>query len=232
MSPPRIAVRPRRGVGEYQGQRLFRRLEPSAVRTGTAQVPQTPPSLKAKPAKGKDGTGMRACVDLWGASMRISGEKTAPLVGRTHHVKGLATMFRVHAPFRSLSFPRSRHRHIAASHRGTASAYVPRTPPQSLCTANPLLTMNGERRVRDSQAPRRASTRANPTHTSAITYFITVTDDSDFQQLPWQSLPRLDGCLHRTNNTASGGTDEDITPLHESLNPVTGKLSEHEPLAS
>ena len=127
--------------------------------------------------------------------------------------KGLHSMSKTYASFLGLFSALAVLGTIAAFIVGTASADVPRTLTGSFCTVNhTCMTMTLE----DGSSFTGSAVRADPSQPDVTlrpgTYLITVTDDSDFHNFSWRSCPgSTDVCT--ADNPASGGTDEDITPI-------------------
>lgn len=139
-------------------------------------------------------------------------------------------MLRVHASFVGLLSALAVAGTIAACIVGMASADVPRTLTASFCTANhTCMAMT----LLDGSVFTGDAVRADPNQPDVTlrpgTYLITVTDNSDFHNFSWRSCPgSTDVCT--ADNPASGGTDEDITPIcNEPLNPITMKCPNTNP---
>ena len=133
-------------------------------------------------------------------------------------------MLRIHSPFLGLLSVLAVVGTIAACLVGTSSADVGRTLTGSFCTVNhTCMTMT----LDDGSSVTGSAVRADPNQPDVTlrpgTYWITVTDDSDFHNFSWRSCQgSTDVCT--ADNPASGGEDEDLTPIcNEPLNPATGK---------
>ena len=142
-------------------------------------------------------------------------------------------MFRVHASFVGLLSALAVGGTIAACIVGTASADGPRTLTASFCAANhTCMAMT----LLDGSVFTGDAARADPNQPDVIlrpgTYLITVTDNSNFHNFSWRSCTgSTDVCT--ADNPASGGTDEDITPIcNDPLNLVTGKCPSTNPAAN
>jgi hypothetical protein len=140
-------------------------------------------------------------------------------------------MIRIHSPFFGLLSALAVTGIIAAFIVGTGSADVGRTLTGVFCTDNHTcmaLTLD-DGSVFTGKVPRADPAQPDVTLRPG-TYWITVTDNSDFHNFSWRSCPgSTDVCT--AANPASGGEDEDITPIcNEPLNPVTGKCPNTNPL--
>jgi hypothetical protein len=140
-------------------------------------------------------------------------------------------MIRIHSSFLGLLSALAVAGTITACIVGTASADVGRTLTGSFCTDNhTCMTMT----LDDGSVFTGKTPRADPNQPDVTlrpgTYWITVTDDSDFHNFSWRSCAGSTAVCTAAN-PASGGTDEDITPIcNEPLDLLTGKCPNTNPL--